>query len=107
MTITYTSGETKIPVSKTVTNIPLRANYRTLVSGDIANIYASDMKATLSTDWNDNEGAQFITSVIKLDKVGTLTNEMIDKAIEQNAGHIVIKGKVNQQDMTTLFNHLK
>ena len=103
MTITYTSGETKIPVPKTVTNVPLRANYRTLVSGDIANISATDVTTTLSKDnWNDNEGAQLITYVINLETAGTLTDEMIDKAIAQNGGRIVIKGKVNQQDIDKL-----
>ena len=108
MKITFTAVDGNASLSKDVTNIPLQANYRTLISGDIGNIGTSELTATLSDKpWNDNEGAQFITSVIKLDEAGTLTEEMIDKAIEKNAGRIVITGKVNQQDMTTLFNHLK
>ena len=105
MTITYTSGETKIAVPKTVSNVPLRANYRTLISGDIANIGATDVTATLTTDWNDNEGAQLVTSVIKLETAGTLTDEMIGTAITQNAGYVTIEGKINKDDIKTLRSY--
>ena len=101
MTITYTSGETKIPVSKTVTNVPLRANYRTLVSGDIANIYASDVKATLTTGWNDNE--EQTLGKITLDQQGTLTEAMVNDALRLGGGRIVVEGKISQTDINTLM----
>ena len=107
MTITYNSKETGKSPSRDVTNVPLRANYRTLVSGDIANISATDVTTTLSKDnWNDNEGAQLITYVINLETTGKLTEDMLGTAIAQNGGRIVITGKVNQTDMETLFNYL-
>ena len=102
--IDYIPKGGSIANSKTVTNVPIQANYRTLISGDIGNIGAKDMTASLSTDWNDNDTQEFVRYEINLETAGTLTEEMIDKAIEQNAGRIVIKGKVNQQDMKNLFD---
>ena len=90
--------------SKPLSNVPIQANYRTLISGDIGNIGATDMTASLTTDWKDNDTQEFVRYEINLETAGTLTEEMIDKAIEQNAGRIVIKGKVNQQDMKNLFD---
>ena len=102
--IDYIPKGGSIANSKTVTNVPLQANYRTLISGDIGNIGATDMTASLTTDWKDNDTQEFVRYEINLETAGTLTEEMIDKAIEQNAGRIVIKGKVNQQDMKNLFD---
>ena len=103
MKITFTAVDGDASLSKDVTNIPLQANYRTLISGDIGNIGAKDMTASLSTGWKDNDTQEFVRYEINLETAGTLTEEMIDKAIEQNAGRIVIKGKVNQQDIANLF----
>ena len=101
MKITFTAVDGDGSPYKDVSNVPLRANYRTLVSGDIANIGATDVTATLSQDgWNDNEPQEFVRYEINLETAGTLTDEMIDKAVEQNAGRIVITGKVNQTRST-------
>ena len=108
MTITFTAVDGDASLTKDVTNVPLRANYRTLVSGDIANIGAYDVTTTLSKDgWNDNEGAQLVTSVIKLETAGTLTDEMIGTAITQNAGYVTIEGKINKDDIKTLSSYFK
>ena len=106
VTIDYICAETGNMLSKTMTNVPLRANYRTLISGDIGNIGATDLTATISKDgWNDNEGAQLVTSVIKLETAGTLTDEMIGTAITQNAGYVTIEGKINKDDIKTLRSY--
>lgn len=105
--IKYICAETGNTLSKTMTNVPLRANYRTLISGDIGNIGATDVTATLTTGWNDNEPQEFVRYEINLEKAGTLTDEMIDKAIAQNGRHIVIKGKVNQTDIDKLVNNTR
>ena len=91
MTITFTAVDGDASLPKDVSNVPLQANYRTLISGDIGNIGATDVTATLTTGWNDNEPQEFVRYEINLETAGTLTDEMIDKAIEQNAGRIVIK----------------
>ena len=107
MTITFTAVDGDASLTKDVTNVPLRANYRTLISGDIGNIGATDVTATLTTGWNDNEPQEFVRYEINLEKAGTLTDEMIDKAIAQNGRHIVIKGKVNQTDIDKLVNNTR
>ena len=102
MKITFTAVDGNASLPKDVSNVPLRANYRTLISGDIGNIGATDVTATLTTDWNDNESQEFVRYEINLETAGTLTDEMIDKAIAQNGRRIVIKGKVNQADINKL-----
>ena len=106
MTITYNSKETGKSPSRDVTNVPLRANYRTLVSGDIGMIGSSEVTATQNDNWYNNGETQFVRYVINLETTGKLTEEMLGTAVEQNGGRIVIKGKVNQTDMETLFNYL-
>ena len=107
MTITYNSKETGKSPSRDVSNVPLRANYRTLVSGDIGLIGSSEITATQNANWHNNSETQFVRYVINLETTGKLTEEMLGTAVEQNGGRIVIKGKVNQTDMETLFDYLE
>ena len=106
MTITYNSKETGKSPSRDVSNVPLRANYRTLVSGDIGLIGSSEITATQNANWYNNSETQFVRYVINLETTGKLTEDMLGTAIAQNGGRIVITGKVNQTDMETLFDYL-
>ena len=105
--IDYIPKGGSIANSKTVTNVPIQANYRTLISGDIGNIGAMDVTATLSDEpWNDNEEQEFVPYEINLETAGTLTEAMIDRAIALNNGRIVIKGVMNSADATILMMYV-
>lgn len=94
-TVTY-SGQ-----SSTLTNFPLRMNYRTLIKGDVANIgkISASISATLSNNWSDNEDQVF---PLMITAENPLTQERIEKALANGNTTLVLKGDLTDNDFTTL-----
>lgn len=87
----------------TLSNVPLQMNYRTVISGDIANInkVVGDITATVVSDWAGDKEEQVFPQ-INLKAAGTLTADMISEVLANGNTTLVMKGTINNADIQTL-----
>ena len=105
MTITYKANGWEGSDEKTITNVPMQANYRTRVRGDIGAIGSSDITATMDKNWNSNDDIELGEYEIELETAGQLTTEMLDNAVSWNDGKVKISGQMNQAHIATLIDY--
>lgn len=87
----------------TLSNVPLQMNYRTVISGDIANInkVVGDITATVVSDWAGDKEEQVFPQ-INLTTAGTLTADMISEVLANGNTTLVMRGTINNADIQTL-----
>lgn len=107
ITLSYANASGSKQGSTSVTNVPLQANYRTVLKGDVAALFGgttATITASLDGDWNDQSGEIEIqeTNEIKTTAVGQITAEAIIKAAEVGNGEVIIEGPINKADLVTI-----
>ena len=107
ITLSYANASGSKQGSTSVTNVPLQANYRTVLKGDVAALFGgatATITASLDGDWNDQSVEIEIqeTNEIKTTAVGQITAEAIIKAAEVGNGEVIIKGPINKADLVTI-----
>lgn len=107
ITLSYANASGSKQGSTSVTNVPLQANYRTVLKGDVSALFGgttATITASLDGDWNDQSGEIEIqeTNEIKTTAVGQITAEAIIKAAEVGNGEVIIEGPINKADLVTI-----
>lgn len=94
--------------SKELSNVPLQMNYRTVISGDIANInkVVGNITATVASDWAGDKEEQVFPQ-INLTTAGTLTAAMISEVLANGNTTLVMNGTINNADIQTLSDFAK
>lgn len=94
--------------STPLSNVPLQMNYRTVISGDIANInkVVGDITATVVSDWAGDKEEQ-VFPLINLTTAGTLTADMISEVLANGNTTLVMRGTINNADIQTLSDFAK
>ena len=104
--ISYAPAGTNTAGNISKDNVPLKANYRTLLKGDIAKLYSgetSNMTATLTEGWSDGENIDLpTTNVIETTDIGQITEEAIRLAAQIGQGSVVVKGPISETDLKTI-----
>lgn len=102
--------------SKTITNVPLKTNYRTLLSGAFENLVtpapSQTFNITCDTNWEDDSEKAFTTIVnsethsIVLPEAGNLTTTLIEKAVVDGTGiTLTLSGPMNEIDAQALHDY--
>ena len=105
MTVGYASADGSKAGSANVTNVPLKANYRTVLKGDVAALYegaTASITAQLNSQWSDPD-----SEVEFPEKPGTitmkgfqmLTEDDIRKAAEEGNGNVTVIGQMSRYDL--------
>lgn len=107
VTIVYASADNARTGSANITNVPLKANFRTVLTGDVAALYegaTASITAALDEDWNDQDGETIFTetNVITTTGVGQITEEAVRKALEIGEGTVIIKGPISTVDLNII-----
>ena len=107
MTLTYTKAGSGTPGTTAINNVPLKADYRTVLRGDIASLTsggAISISASMEKAWNDqDEEIEFpVSNVIETTAAGQLTSDAVVKAAEAGNGSVVIKGPINVKDLEAI-----
>ena len=107
MTLEYTPNGSGTPGEAAINNVPLKADYRTVLRGDIASLTsggAISITATMEKAWNDQDGEiEFpVSNVIETTAAGQLTSDAVVKAAEAGNGSVVIKGAINVNDLEAI-----
>ena len=107
VTLAYADAAGTKQGSTDVTNVPLQANYRTVLKGDVAALYegaTASVTAQLEANWSDQSGdVEFTkTNTITTSSVGQITEEAVREALEIGEGTVIIKGQINEADLNTI-----
>lgn len=107
MTVGYASADGSKAGSASVTNVPLKANYRTVLKGDVAALYegaTASITAQLNSQWSDPDSeVEFPqTNIIETTGVGQITSEAVIKAAEIGNGTVIIKGPFSEKDLQAI-----
>ena len=107
MTVGYASADGSKAGSASVTNVPLKANYRTVLKGDVAALYegaTASITAQLNSQWSDPDSeVEFPqTNIIETTGVGQITSEAVIKAAEIGNWTVVIKGQISKADLDVI-----
>lgn len=107
MTIAYASADNARTGSANITNVPLKANFRTVLTGDVAALYqgaTASITAALDENWNDQDGEIDFpkTNVIETTGVGQITSDAIRDAAEAGNGTVIIKGMISNADLEAI-----
>ena len=107
MTVGYASADGSKTGSASVTNVPLKANYRTVLKGDVAALYegaTASITAQLNSQWSDSDSeVEFPqTNIIETTGVGQITSEAVIKVAEIGNGTVVIKGQISKADLDVI-----
>ena len=107
MTLTYTPNGSSTPGTTAINNVPLKADYRTVLCGDVASLFEGEtisITATMEKAWNDQDGEiEFpVSNVIETTAAGQLTSDAVVKAAEAGNGSVVIKGDINVNDLEAI-----
>lgn len=102
--------------SKSITNVPLKTNHRTLLRGAFEDLATSAPSQTFSitcdTNWENDAEQAFTTTVnqethtVILAEAGSLTPAVIASAMGET-GILKVKGKINQADIKTIIDAAK
>lgn len=107
MTLNYANASGSKSGSTTVTNVPLKADYRTVLKGDVAALFGgatANITAQLTEAWStpDSETVFTETNVITTTGVGQITEEAVRKALEIGEGTVIVKGQISEADLTVI-----
>ena len=107
ITLSYADAASTKSGSTNVTNVPLQANYRTVLKGDVAALFggaAATITAQLTEVWNDQSGESVFpqTNVIETTGVGQITADEVKKAAEIGNGTVVVNGQINKADLDVI-----
>lgn len=107
VTIAYASADNARTGSANITNVPLKANFRTVLTGDVAALYqgaTASITAALDENWNDQDGEIDFpkTNVIETTGVGQITSDAIRDAAEAGNGTVIIKGMISNADLEAI-----
>ena len=107
MTLAYTPNGSGTPGTTAINSVPLKADYRTVLCGDVASLTsggAISISATMEKAWNGQDGEiEFpVSNVIETTAVGQLTSDAVVKAAEAGNGSVVIKGAINVNDLEAI-----
>ncbi len=101
-----------VPVGKSqyetaISNVPLKQNYRTVLTGDFSSFHAGmTFTATIDNQWTDDIIPNEIEgNTITLGKAGTLSASDIAAALKADGNTtatVVVKGEMNATDFNTL-----
>lgn len=102
--------------SKTITNVPLKTNHRTLLRGAFENLAtpapSQTFNITCDTNWEDDSEKAFTTIVnsethtIVLPETGNLTTTLIEKAVADGTDiTLTISGPMNEIDAQALHDY--
>lgn len=101
--------------SKTITNVPLKTNHRTLLSGAFENLAtpapSQTFNITCDTNWEGDSEKAFTaivyseTHTIVLSKAGILTTTFIEQAVGTGS-ELKIEGPMNADDFAALKEYL-
>lgn len=104
MTLNYANASGSKSGSTTVTNVPLKADYRTVLKGDVAALFGgatANITAQLTEAWKDQDDEVIFpqTNEIKTTGVGEITEEAVEEAAGFGNGTVVIIGQINDTDL--------
>ena len=107
MTLAYTPNGGGTPGTTAINSVPLKADYRTVLCGDVASLFEGEtisITATMEKAWNDQDGEiEFpVSNVIETTAAGQLTSDAVVKAAEAGNGSVVIKGPINVKDLEAI-----
>ena len=107
VTLAYADAAGTKQGSTDVTNVPLQANYRTVLKGDVAALYegaTASVTAQLEADWSDQSGEVAFpqTNIIETTGVGQITSEAVKAAAEVGNGTVIIKGSFSETDLKAI-----
>ena len=107
ITLSYANASGSKQGSTSVTNVPLQANYRTVLKGDVAALFGgatATITASLDGDWNDQSGESVFpqTNTIETTGVGQITAEAVKAAAAIGNGTVIINGQINEADLQTI-----
>ena len=108
MTLAYTKAGNSTPGTTAINNVPLKADYRTVLCGDIASLTsggAISISASMEKAWNDQDGEiEFpeTSGEITVTEPGTLTEEVVRAAHAEGNGTITVVGQVTTKDLETI-----
>ena len=108
MTLTYTKAGSSTPGTTAINNVPLKADYRTVLCGDVASLFEGEtisITATMEKAWNDQDGVvEFpeTPGVITVTEPGTLTEEAVRAAYADGNGTITVVGRITTKDLETI-----
>ncbi len=96
-----------------VPNVPLKRNFRTVITGDLAQLYTGVnqvFKAVINEQWADDQPQNIKPNVvtsgsIKVNVAGTLTAEEVAKALEGTSGALAITGTIGEKDFHLLATY--
>ena len=108
MTLTYTKAGSSTPGTTAINNVPLKADYRTVLCGDVASLFEGEtisITATMEKAWNDqDEVVEFpeTPGVITVTEPGTLTEEAVRAAYADGNGTITVVGRITTKDLEAI-----
>ena len=108
MTLAYTPNGSGTPGTTAINSVPLKADYRTVLCGDVASLFGGEkisISATLNANWNDQDGVvEFpeTPGVITVTRPGTLTEEAVRDAYSEGNGTITVVGQITTKDLETI-----
>ena len=105
--IGYASADGAKAGNAAVTNVPLKANYRTVIKGDVAALYegaTASITAQLNSQWSDPDSeVEFPqTNIIETTGVGQITSDAVKNAAAIGNGTVVIKGPFSEKDLQAI-----
>ena len=106
--IGYASADGAKAGNAAVTNVPLKANYRTVIKGDVAALYegaTASITAQLNSQWSDPDSeVEFPEKpgTITTTGVGQITEQAVREALQENDGTVIIKGYISEYDLNVL-----
>lgn len=91
----------------TVTNVPLRANYRTVLSGDLAKLATGSLAATIDTNWAGNEYSGYSEAIAGNGEITTygnnqITADLINQAMANGGTELTINGPLGATDVANI-----
>ena len=107
MTLSYANASGSKSGSTTVTNVPLKADYRTVLKGDVAALFGgatANITASFADAWSDQDDEILFpqTNEIVTSGVGEITEEAVEEAAGFGNGTVVIIGKINAADLDVI-----
>lgn len=114
VTLSYTKLGTKLETKTLeIPNVPLKRNFRTVITGDLAQLYTGVnqvFKAVIDEQWADDQPQNIKPNVvtsgsIKVNVAGTLTTEEVAEALNGTEGALVITGTISEKDFHLLATY--
>lgn len=114
VTLSYTKKDSKLGTKiLEVPSVPLKRNFRTVITGDLAQLYTGVnqvFKAVIDEQWADDQPQNIKPNVVKSGSInvnvaGTLTTEEVTEALEGTSGALAITGTIGEKDFHLLATY--